>query len=230
MSEVKTLLSTSIAKKVFTALTGLFLCLFLVGHLAGNLQLMIPADQGARDIFNEYALFMTTNPAIKVMSYITYTAILLHVIFTLILTYQNKKARPVNYKYNNSMANSAWSSRNMAILGSVIFIFIVLHMKNFWFKMHWGGLPTYYIQDVGEVTDLYQVVIMSFKTKWYTALYVVAMVFIALHLLHGFQSAFQSLGLKNDGYAPFIKKVGYGFAILIPLAFAIIPIWIYFFI
>ena len=121
------LLKSSIGKKYWMALTGLFLCVFLVGHLVGNLQLIF----GDASAFNEYALFMTTNPAVKILSYLTYLSILFHAIDGIILTVQNKKARPIGYAKNNASANSTWQSRNMAVLGTLILIFIATHMTNF---------------------------------------------------------------------------------------------------
>lgn len=134
------ILKSSIAKKYWMALTGLFLCLFLVGHLLGNLQLFMGGEEGKR-AFNEYAYFMTHNPLIKVMSYLTYLSILFHAIDGILLAIQNKKARPVNYAYSKPSANSSMASRNMAVLGSVILIFIVTHMANFWWKMKFSSDP-----------------------------------------------------------------------------------------
>lgn len=126
------LLKSSLAKKYWMALTGLFLCLFLVGHLIGNLQI-IYADAHQ---FNTYALFMTSNPAVKALSYLTYISILFHAIDGAMLTYRNVKARPVGYVKNNASKNSMWSSRNMGVLGTLILVFIVTHMMNFWAVMH----------------------------------------------------------------------------------------------
>jgi succinate dehydrogenase / fumarate reductase cytochrome b subunit len=139
------LLKSSIAKKYWMAFTGLFLCLFLVGHLLGNLQLFASGEEGRR-AFNEYAHFMQTNPFIKVMSYLTYFSILFHAIDGIMLAVQNKKARPVTYAMNNAKANSSNASRKMALLGSIIFIFIATHMVNFWAKMHFGGLGLHKIE------------------------------------------------------------------------------------
>src|SRR5215471_8977039 len=113
-------LKSSIAKKYWMALTGLFLCLFLVGHLAGNLQLLVK-DNALN--FNKYALFMTSNPAVKILSYVTYFSIIFHAIDGIMLTIQNKKARPVGYAKENPSANSSMASRNMAVLGSLILVF-----------------------------------------------------------------------------------------------------------
>jgi succinate dehydrogenase / fumarate reductase cytochrome b subunit len=112
------LLKSSIGKKYWMALTGLFLCLFLAGHLLGNLQLIFSDALH----FNQYALFMTTNPAVKLLSYLTYFSILFHAVDGILLTIQNKKARPIAYVKTNPAANSSFSSRNMAILGTLILV------------------------------------------------------------------------------------------------------------
>lgn len=238
------LLKSSIGKKVFMALTGLFLCLFLVGHLAGNLQLLLPAENAdntfvaksltgdsleknfARDQFNTYAKFMTTNPLVKILSYVTYFSILFHVFDGLALTIKNRKARPQRYHYKKDSANSIWSSRNMGVLGTVILVFIVLHMSNFWFKMHFGPIETYNL-DGDLVKDLYTVVAASFEQLWYVAIYAISMVAIGFHLWHGFASGFQSLGLNHSAYTPLIQGFGKVFAVVVPLGFAIIPIYMY---
>lgn len=212
----------SITQKVLMALTGLFLCTFLVVHLAGNLQL-IPG-MGTPEGFNEYALFMTTFPLIKIVSYGLYASIILHAIVALILTIQNRKARPIKYAKNNAAANSKWSSRNMGLLGSVILVFIVIHMKNFWAEYHWGDLPL----DANGNKNLYKITVGAFQEPLYVLFYVLSLVALALHLSHGFESGFQSLGLNHKKYTPWIKKFGVAFGIIICLLFAIIPISIYF--
>lgn len=145
------ILKSSIAKKWWMSLTGLFLCLFLVGHLLGNLQLIfITGDDGAR-AFNEYAYFMTHNPFIKVLSYVTYASILFHAIDGILLTIQNKKARPINYEHNKPARNSTLPSRYMAVLGSAILIFIVMHMSSFWAVMHFDeSIPLYKTVNVQD--------------------------------------------------------------------------------
>lgn len=225
------LLTTSLVKKYWMAGTGLFLCIFLIGHLAGNLQLLIPEADGARDQFNAYAYFMTHNPVVKILSWITYVSILIHAIDGIILVFQNRAARPTKYIKNNTSGNSTWSSRNMGLLGTIILAFIVIHMSNFWYTMHWGPIETYTLDDQ-PVKDLYTVVIKFFADPSmglvFTTFYVISMIAIAFHLYHGFQSAFQSFGLNHPEWNTIIKRTGYGFAILIPLLFAIIPIAIHF--
>ncbi len=269
------LLKSSLAKKYWMALTGLFLCLFLAGHLVGNLQLIF----GDALQFNQYALFMTTNPAVKLLSYVTYISILFHAIDGIILTIQNKTARPISYAKENAAANSAWASRNMAVLGTLILVFIVTHMVNFWAKMHFDEkmpLQTTTIDVGGQKQEFYlttdggympkmqieqQAVVIKNRTEFYdaqanvklkdgykdlhkitfeffqneqfgliaTILYVISMIVLAFHLNHGFASAFQSLGANNPKYNGLIKGFGKGFSLIVPLLFAIIPIYIHFF-
>ncbi len=147
------LIKSSIGKKYWMALTGLFLCLFLVGHLAGNLQLIF----GTPLQFNEYALFMTTNPAVKILSYVTYISIIFHAIDGFLLTLQNRKARPIGYAKSNPGANSSFSSRNMAVLGTLVLIFIATHMVNFWAKMHFTTMPlqTITVDNGDQVSNFY---------------------------------------------------------------------------
>lgn len=281
------LLKSSIGKKYWMALTGLFLCLFLVGHVAGNLQLIFGTDLQ----FNQYAYFMTSNPAVKILSYLTYFSILFHAVDGIMLTIQNKKARPIGYVKNNAAANSTWQSRNMAVLGTLLLVFIATHMVNFWAKMHFSHMPlqqqevniqpmpgmdlkaqgintttggmvymidqegkTIYFDKVeGELDvrnnkefytkgtdvkvaegykDLYKITIEFFKDPQYglifTIFYVFSMIVLAFHLMHGFASAFQSLGANNPKYNGLINGLGKFFAIVVPLLFAIIPIYIHF--
>jgi succinate dehydrogenase / fumarate reductase cytochrome b subunit len=268
------ILKSSIAKKYWMAFTGLFLCVFLLGHLAGNLQLIFSDALH----FNQYALFMTTNPAVKVLSYVTYISILFHAIDGIVLTVQNKKARPIGYAKTDG-SSSSFSSRNMAVLGTIILVFIVTHMVNFWAVMHFdkniplqtisigvqGQEQEYYLTTDGGYLpkaqvdqkmikienrteffdaaanvkikegykDLHKITVAFFKDPKTgliaTILYVLAMFTLAFHLLHGFQSAFQSIGLNSPKYTPTIKKAGVLFSIIVPLLFAIIPVYIHFF-
>lgn len=221
MSWLSESLSSSIGRKLMMALTGLFLIIFLVVHLAGNLQLLID-DGGVK--FNAYSHFMATNPLIRIISIILYLAIILHVIWSIMLTVRNRKARPVGYAVKKGSANSVWTSRNMGILGTIVLIFLVIHMKDFWYQAKFGELP----QGPDGNEDLYAVVRAAFAQGWYVALYVVCMVGLAFHLSHGFSSAFQTLGINHKKYTPFIKKLGIAFAIIIPAGFALIPVIMYF--
>ena len=216
------LLSSTLGRKLLMALTGLFLILFLIVHLIGNLQLL-KSDAG--QAFNVYAKFMTSNPIIKTISYVNYAFILIHVIWAILLTRRNRAARG-SEGYAVSKNSSPWTSRNMGILGTLIFIFLIIHLRGFWAQMHWGGIPVK-VYDGEEVKDLYAVVDLAYSSAWYVVLYVVSMGVLAFHLWHGFASSFQTLGLNHAKYNPVIKFVGQAFAIVVPALFALIPIWMF---
>lgn len=215
--------SSTIGRKLVMALTGLFLILFLVVHLIGNLQLL-KGDEGQS--FNIYAQFMTSNPLIKIISYVNYAFILIHVIWSIILTSRNRAARGVQ-GYAVTRNSSHWTSRNMGILGTFIFIFLVIHLRSFWYEMHWGGIPTATYEGT-EYKNLYVVVDTAYANIWFVVLYVVSMALLAFHLFHGFGSAFQTLGLNHIKYNPVIKFIGVAFAVIVPALFALIPLYMYF--
>ena len=204
------------------ALAGLFLCLFLVGHLLGNMQLFIPGEAGKLQ-FNAYAHFMTHFLPVKILSYLTYFSIIFHSIDGLALTIQNRAARPQGYAYSRPDKNTIWSARNMGILGTILLVYIILHMGDFWVKMHWGDLGN----DSAGNRDLYTPVVLSFQQWWFTLLYVLAMFAVGFHLFHGFASGFQSLGIRHPKYTPFIQKLGMGFAVVVPFLFASICVYLY---
>ena len=214
--------NTTIFRKTLAGLSGLFLVLFLLGHLLGNLQLFIPGEDGQKQ-FNEYALFMTTNPAVKILSVLTYSSIILHTILTLFLVFQSSNARDVKYLQSSGNANSTWGSKNMAVLGTLILIFILIHMKSFWYEMHFGVIGL----DPWGNKDLHTVTVTAFNELWYVLFYVLSMVVLAIHLKHGVESVFQTLGIKTRRYVSLIHKAAYGFALIVPAAFASIPIYLY---
>ena len=225
MSWYSKALNSSLGRKVIMALSGGFLIIFLFGHISGN-TLLFKDDGG--EAFNIYARFMTTNPAVKILSYLTYGSIILHIVYSILLTMYNRNARKVGYAVAGGNASSSWNSRNMGILGSVILVFIVIHMYSFWYKMHFGDMPMTTI-DGKDVKDLYTVVNASFHELWYVILYVVSMGVLTFHLSHGFSSAFQTLGLNHKKYTPIIEKVGMAIAVIVPVGFASMPVFMYLF-
>jgi len=224
MTWVTKTLNSTLGRKLIMALTGLFLILFLTGHVSGNM-LLFKGDGG--QAFNMYAKFMTTNPAVKLLSYLTYISVLGHIIYSIALSQHNKSARPVPYSTSNGSSNSAWSSRNMGVLGTIILIFLVVHLQGFWAQMHWGEVPM--ITYEGEkYKNLFLIVSEAFKQEWLVALYVLSMIFLGFHLSHGFTSAFQTLGINHKKYSPAIKAIGTAYSILVPALFASMPVYIYF--
>ena len=214
--------SSKIFQKALAALSGGFLVIFLLGHLVGNLQLFIPGELGQKQ-FNSYALFMTTNPAVIVLSYLTYTSIILHSILTLYLVLRSRSARSVRYQVSSGSSNSSWASRNMAFLGTMLLIFLIIHLRSFWYEMHFGDIGL----DKWGNKDLYTVTVSAFQNTLYTAFYVLSMLMLSFHLSHGVSSAFQTLGLSTSKYEKIINFVGKSIAVLIPLIFASIPITLY---
>ena len=219
---MKLYFSSKIFQKALAAFSGGFLVLFLVGHLAGNLQLFIPGELGQKQ-FNAYALFMTTNPAVIALSYVTYTSIILHSILTIYLVVKSKLARPIKYQVSSGNSNSSWASRNMAFLGTMLLIFIIIHLRSFWYEMHFGDIGI----DKWGNKDLHTVTVTAFKNVFYTGFYIISMIMLAFHLHHGVESAFQTLGLNTLKYERTISFLGKGIAVVIPLIFATIPIMLY---
>ncbi|WP_026463793.1 succinate dehydrogenase cytochrome b subunit [Adhaeribacter aquaticus] len=214
--------SSTIGRKLVVALTGLFLCSFLVVHLIGNLQLF-SADEGIA--FNAYTYFMTHNPVIRAMEIILLLGFVFHIYEAYALSRRNQGARSVKYAVNHLDQNSSWSSRNMGLLGTVIFIFLLVHLYNFYFKLKFGEIGL----DAQGNKNLYAITEEAFSQWWYVALYVISMVALAFHLIHGFQSAFQTLGLNHKKYTPAIKAVGYVFSIVVCAGFAAMPLYFFFF-
>ncbi len=221
-------LTSSIGKKLVMSLTGLFLVSFLVVHLIGNLKLLIP-DGGYK--FNEYAYFMTHFPVIKAISYLLYFSILLHAIQGWIIWRQNRVARGNNkyaVKVNRVASTNGFAASNMASLGTIIFIFIALHMWQFWLQMKLGVFPANveanYLGKEIMAKDLYTPVKAAFSNPVYVVIYVISMLAVAFHLNHGFASSFQTLGINHEKYNGLIRITGQLVSILLPLGFAIIPI------
>lgn len=218
---------SSIGQKLIMSLTGLFLCSFLLVHCAGN-TLLFKGDGGMS--FNYYGEFMSKNPVIKTIAYGLYAMILVHAFKGLTLAWANRKARgEVSYAVANGKSAVPFS-KQMAILGSIIFIFIGIHMSHFWYSVQIGAVPHVEYTFDGQtesVENLYASVAEAFKKEWIVALYVLSCVALAFHLIHGFQSAFQTLGLNHKKYTPIIKGIGYVFSIVVCLAFAAMPIFFY---
>jgi succinate dehydrogenase / fumarate reductase, cytochrome b subunit len=217
--------SSTIGRKLVMSITGLFLCSFLVIHLIGNLQLF--NDDGGR-AFNIYSQFMGHNMLIRALEFVLLAGFVFHIWDAVALTRRNRSARSVKYAVNRLEENSNWSSRNMGLLGTVILVFLVIHLYNFFLPTKTGALKQVVI-DGELVDDLYSHVALSFQNPLYVALYVISMVALAYHLIHGFQSAFQTLGLNHKKYTPAIRSFGYIFSILVGLGFASMPIYFLFF-
>lgn len=221
MGSIANAFSSSIGKKLIMGITGLFLISFLVVHCFLN-SFVFFDNTGV--LFNEGAHFMATNWIIRAMEVVLMLGLLMHIVQGARLTFQNQAARPQKYAYNNGNANSKWYSRSMGLLGTLLLIFLIVHLSQFWTVSRFTGIPT---TDAAGHEDLYAVMKETFSNIWFVVLYVLSMISLGYHLLHGFASAFQTMGWNHKKYTPIIKAVGVWFSILIPLIFAAMPVWIY---
>ena len=200
------------------ALSGFFLLFFLLQHLTINSLSLC-----SKDAFNSVSHFMGYNPLVQyVLQPVLIFGVLFHLIMGMYLEAQNNKARKNKYAQNNAAASSSWMSRNMLITGITVLLFLGLHFYDFWIQeinyKYVAGSPEDPTRYFGELQH-------KFVDVWRVAIYVVSFVFLSLHLMHGFQSAFQSVGFRHNKYTPIIKKLGKAYAILVPLGFIVIAVF-----
>ncbi len=250
-------------------LSGLFLVSFLFVHVGGNALLFIPDDG---ESFNEFVQFMTSNPLIKALELVLAAGFIIHIVYGIVLTLRNNQARPQKYVFNKAKdKGSSWVSRNMIGTGTIVLVFLAIHIVMFYGRYHYGpGGPvslstaqvySYQVSEEFEVEgyvfpkksyievediallkaagvnvdeveitalSMTEVVKESFRNPLIVGFYVIAVIMLALHLAHGFQSAFRTLGLVHGKYMPLIITLGYGIGIVIPTLFALMPIVIFF--
>ncbi len=196
---------------------------------------MIFFDDGG-ETFNHWGHFMGSNLIIRTMELGLFFFLILHIVQGLMLWRQNSVARPIAYKVSKSNRNSSWYSRSMGLLGTLILMFLVLHLYHFWVPSRFGGMGP--IQEIAsvkldvyanqEAADLYRSMQIVFSQWWIVVIYVLGVTSLCWHLLHGFQSAFQTLGLNNKRYTPLLKNIGRVYSIVICLLFALMPVAMYF--
>ncbi len=210
----KGFLKSSIGKKTLMGLTGLFLITFLIVHVSIN-SLIFVNDGGVT--FNAGAHFMSHNIVIRIMEIGLFIGLITHIVQALVLTLDNKKARPIAYAKIDGAANSSWYSRSMGILGSLLLLFLVVHLAHFW-------LPTKQAVFAHAEHNAFESMKEVFSQWYNVVIYLFGVIALCYHLLHGFQSVFQSLGINHKKYTPTIKKVGIWFSIIVCLLFAAMPI------
>jgi succinate dehydrogenase / fumarate reductase cytochrome b subunit len=216
--------SSSVGKKLLMSLAGLFLVIFLLVHLGINLLLLF-CD--SHEPFNIAAHFMGTNPVIKVMELFLFGGLFLHIIYGMWVNLQNMQARPVKYKMSNN-SQSSYFSKYMLHTAIVIGIFLALHIFDFYIKSKFLGAAEEVVYNGKPYHDLAAMVIARFKMGWVVTVYLVALLGLGFHLHHGFQSAFQTLGVNHPVYSPVIKKIGLLYTIVVTLGFMSIPLVVYF--
>lgn len=216
----KSFFTASIGKKFAMGLTGLFLITFLIVHAGINSSIFVN-DNG--DTFNAAAHFMSHNWVIRIMELGLFAGLLLHIIQGLLLWKQNNAARPVKYSRNDANKNSKWYSRSMGLLGTLLLFFLIIHISKFFV----GTKIALYGSGDGE-HNLYASMKEEFSKWWVVIIYIAGVTSLFWHLLHGFGSAFQTLGINHKRYTPIIKSIGIGYTVIICLLFASMPLAFYF--
>ncbi len=207
-------LTSSIGKKFLMGFTGLFLIIFLVVHVSVNACIFFN-DSG--ETFNTIAHFMATNFIFHIIEVGLFLGIIIHIVQAAILTRQNNKARPQKYAVQNLAVSSKWYSRSMGLLGTLLLLFLIVHLANFW-------VPTKVAVMGGEEHNAFESLKLVFSQWYFVVLYLFGLGSLFYHLLHGFQSAFQTFGLNHKKYMPCIKACGILYSVIIALLFASMPI------
>lgn len=214
----KNYFSTSVGKKIQMSLTGIFLITFLIVHCYINAQIFWN-DGGAE--FDKLAHFMGTNPVIRTIEIGLFAFLILHIVQGLMLWSKNRAKRTSRYAVSAGNATSKWYSRSMGLLGTLILLFLILHISMFW-------APNRASQTMGNgELNLYHMMKDEFQNVAIVIVYVLGCISLAWHLMHGFYSAFQTLGLTTNKYKSIISAIGVGFSIIVPLVFALMPIAFY---
>jgi succinate dehydrogenase / fumarate reductase, cytochrome b subunit len=218
------LFTSSVGKKWIMGLTGIFLVLFLIVHVGLN-ACIFAMDGGI--MFNKAAHFMGSNAVPRILEIGLFAGILLHMLQGWSLEMSNRSARKKGYAVPMGNKGSKWYSRSMGLLGTLLFLFLVMHISHFWVPSRITGLDPVMI-DGKEYHDLYGEMLQVFQGNLaVVVLYVLGCLALAWHLLHGFQSAFRTLGLTNGRYILLVESAGVLFSVLIPLVFALMPVSMY---
>lgn len=218
------LFTSSVGRKWVMGLTGIFLILFLVVHVGLNACIWA-MDGGV--MFNKAAHFMGSNVVPRILEIGLFVGFILHILQGWTLELNNRAARKKGYAVSMGNKGSKWYSRSMGILGTLLFLFLVMHLSHFWVPSRITGLNPVLI-DGKEYHDLYGEMLAVFQGNLVVVLlYVLGCFSLAWHLLHGFQSAFRTLGVSNARYLTLIEKTGFVFSVIVSMAFALMPVSMY---
>lgn len=214
-------------------LTGIFLVLFLIVHVGINACIFAdlnvpvwpfdPNDNGT--IFNKAAHFMGATILIRILEVGLFAGIILHIVQGLMLEASNRSKRKQGYAVQLGDRGSKWYSRAMGLLGTLIMIFLILHLAHFWVKARITGSED--MPEIEGMHNMFNLMKVTFSELWVVIVYVLACISLAYHLLHGFQSAFRTLGVHNNRWMGIIQSIGMGYSIIVPLLFALMPIAMY---
>jgi succinate dehydrogenase / fumarate reductase, cytochrome b subunit len=216
-------LTSAVGKKLVMGLTGLFLISFLVVHVGVNA--CIWANDGG-EMFNKAAHFMGATVVIRILEVGLFVGIFLHIIQGYVLTANNQSKRKTGYAVPMGNQGSKWYSRSMGLLGTILLLFFILHWWHFWIPSRFTGVVQK-IVDGNEMHDMYTLMKITFSELWVVVVYVIACFSLFWHLLHGFQSSFRTMGLSNHRHVAIVQALGVGFSVIVPLAFAMMPVSMY---
>jgi len=217
--------TSAVGKKLVMGLTGLFLISFLVIHMGINA--CIWANDGGQ-MFNKAAHFMGSTVVIRIMEVGLFLGIFLHIIQGYALSASNQSKRKVGYQVPMGDNGSTWYSRSMGLLGTILLLFFILHWWHFWIPSRFTGVEEILLPgSEKKLYNVYGLMKVTFSELWVVIVYVIACFSLFWHLLHGFQSAFRTIGLQNNRYISAVRSMGIGFSVLVPLTFAMMPISMY---
>lgn len=207
------------------SLTGLFLILFLIVHVC--LNACIWANDGGKT-FNIASHFMGTNVVVRTIEVGLFIFFIIHIVQGLILAARNRSRRSIGYEQNYGNRGSRWYARSMGLLGTLVLLFLIVHLANFWVPSRWHQVPEFKPLSSEHVSDLFGLMQATFSNIIIVIIYVLGCISLAYHLAHGFQSSFRTLGVHNKKYVRMLINIGYAFSIIVSLAFIMMPISMYF--
>jgi succinate dehydrogenase / fumarate reductase cytochrome b subunit len=220
----KQVFTSSVGQKITMALTGIFLILFLIVHVGVNACIWFN-DGGM--IFNSAANFLGANAVPRIIEVGLFLFLILHIVQGLVLEAENRSRRGVGYAINYGNRGGTWYSRSMGLLGTLILLFLIIHLIDFWIPSRFEKMPEVTLPSGKQVHNLYSLMQIRFQQGWVVIIYVLGCISLAYHLLHGFYSSFKTVGIYNKRYLILIRWVGYLFAIIVSLGFAMMPISFY---
>jgi succinate dehydrogenase / fumarate reductase, cytochrome b subunit len=223
--------TSSVGKKFVMGLTGLFLISFLLVHVSINAcifaDLPVFNDNDNGMMFNKAAHFMGSTVLIRILELGLFVGIILHIVQGYVLELKNRATRKIGYAVNLGNRGSKWYSRSMGLLGTIILLFLIIHLGHFWVKARFTDSLAPITYNGVEMHDMFGEMKTVFTQLWVVIVYILACFSLAYHLAHGFQSAFRTIGVHNKKYNALLSSLGYGFAVLVPLVFALMPIAMY---
>jgi len=213
------------------AVTGLSLILFLVVHVTVNACMwavvFVPGDNG--EVFNKAAHWLGQTLVPRVLEIGLFIFFIIHIVQGYVLEVQNRQRRGIGYQVKMGSKGSAWYRKSMGLLGTLIFLFLIVHIADFWIPSRFGSLGdvTYADTPGKQYHALYEKMMIVFQNPWIVALYIVGCISLAWHLIHGFQSSFRTLGVSNNRYLAILNGTGWVFSIIVCLLFAMMPVSVY---